>query len=121
MCWSLLLGTTNNFHDLGFLLIFLSSEDKLRRAGGGKLQLQPVQSSELYWARRGFLPVSEGVWEKEVRWEKGRQLRVYTSWHHSCAFSPDFFPSFFGVETFTNPNKDKPMCWALLLGITNTI
>jgi len=49
------------------LLIFLSSDDKLRRAGGGKLQLQPVQSSELYWARRGFLPVSEGVWEKEVR------------------------------------------------------
>jgi hypothetical protein len=63
----LLLGITNHFHDLGFLLIFLSSEDKLRRAGGGKLQLQPVQSSELYWGRRGFLPVSEGVWEKEVR------------------------------------------------------
>ena len=30
------------------------------------------------------------------RWEKGRQLRVHTSWHHSCAFSP--FPKSFASK-----------------------
>lgn len=47
-------------------MLHSESQDRVRRQGGGKLTLVPVQSARQFWVRRGFRPCRGGTYEKNI-------------------------------------------------------